>query len=91
MAAMSNLSGWWCCGVGCCIWLLIRYRLLRMFVNMCVSTWVVCMVVIAMSMTLSYALRIFWYLGSRSDIWMLLLGCILLILPCCPLFDLQGS
>jgi hypothetical protein len=25
MAAMSSLSGWWCCDVGYCIWLFIRY------------------------------------------------------------------
>ena len=40
IAAMSSLSGWWCCDVGCCMWLLIRYMLLRLSVNMCVSIWV---------------------------------------------------
>ena len=74
MAAMSSLSGWWCCEVGCCMWLLIRYILLRLSVNMCVSIWVVCMVLTAMSIAFSSALRMFWYPGNLSDIWVLLLG-----------------
>ena len=53
------------------MWLLMRNMLLRLFVNMCMSSW---MVLIAMSSALSYALRMYWYLGSLSDIWMLLLG-----------------
>ena len=74
MAAMRSLSGWWCCEVGCCIWLLIKYMLLRLSVNMCVSIWVVCMVLTAMSIALSSALSMFWYPGNLSDIWMSLLG-----------------
>ena len=58
---MRSLSGWWCCEVGCCMWLLIKYMLLRLFVNMCVYVWVVvCMVWMAISITFSYAIRIFW-------------------------------
>ena len=71
MATMRSLSGWWCCEVGCCMWLLIRYMLLRLSVNICVSVWVVFM---AMSMAFNSALRIFWYPGNLFDIWMLLLG-----------------
>ena len=74
MTAISNLSGWWCCDVGCLMWLLIRYILFRLSVNMWVSILVVRMVLIAKSMTLSSALRMFWYPGSLSKIWMLLLG-----------------
>ena len=74
MAAIRSLSGWWCCEVGCCMWLLIKYMLLRLFVNMCVSIWVVCMVLIAMSIAFKSALSIFWYPDNLSDIWILLLG-----------------
>ena len=56
------------------MWLLIRYILFRLSVNMWVSILVVRMVLIAMSMALSSALRMFWYPSSLSDIWMLLLG-----------------
>ena len=73
MAVMSSLYGWWCWDVGCWMWLLIRYMLLRLFVNMCVSPWVVCMVLIALSIAFSFARRIFWYPGSLSNIWVLLL------------------
>jgi hypothetical protein len=69
MAAIRSLSGWWCCEVGRCMWLLIRYMLLRLSVNMCVSLWVVFMVLIAKSMAFNYALRMFWYPGNLSDIW----------------------
>ena len=34
----------------------------------------VCMVLIAMSIALSSTLRMFWYHGSLSDSWILLLG-----------------
>ena len=74
MAAMRSLSGWRCCDVGCCMWLLIRYMLLRLSVNICVSVWVVCMVFMAMSMAFSSAFRIFWYSGNLYDIWMLFVG-----------------
>ena len=37
--------------------------LLRLSVNMCVPIWVVCIVLLAMRIVLSYVLRIFWYLG----------------------------
>lgn len=42
--------------------------------NVCVSLWVICMVFMAISMAFNYALRMFWYPGSLSDIWVLLLG-----------------
>ena len=42
--------------------------------NICVSIWVFCMVLIAMSMAFNYALRMFWYLGNLSNIWISLLG-----------------
>jgi hypothetical protein len=48
---------------------LIRYMLLRLSVNMCVSLWVVFMVLIAKSMAFNFALRMFWYPGNLSDIW----------------------
>ena len=70
---MSNLFGWWFWGVGYCMWLLIKNMLLRLSKNMCVSSWVVCMVSIAMSIALSSTLRIFWYHGNLFYIWMLLL------------------
>ena len=60
MAAMSNLSGWWCCDVGCCMWLFIRYILLRLSMNMCVSILVIFMFLIARSIAYNSALRIFW-------------------------------
>ena len=47
IATITSLSGWWCCEVGCCIWLLIKYMMLRLSVNICVSIWVICMVWIA--------------------------------------------
>ena len=56
------------------MWLLIKYMLLRLYVNMCVSIWVVCMVLIAMSIAFSSALRMFWYHGNLYDIWIFLLG-----------------
>jgi hypothetical protein len=30
----DSLSGWWCCDVGCRMWLLIRNIMLRLSVNM---------------------------------------------------------
>ena len=42
--------------------------------NICVSFWVFFIVLIAISMALNFALRMFWYPGSLSDIWVLLLG-----------------
>jgi hypothetical protein len=59
MAAMSSLSGWWCCDVGCCMWLFMRYMLLRLYVNMCVSIWVVFMFLIARNIAYSSALSMF--------------------------------
>ena len=56
------------------MWLLIKNMLLRLPVNMCVSIWVVCIVLIAISIALSSTLRMFWYPSNLSDIWMLLLG-----------------
>ena len=56
------------------MWLLISYMLLKLSIDMCVSLWVVCMGLIAMSIALSYALRIFWYLGGLYDFWVLSLG-----------------
>ena len=55
--------------------MLIKYMLLRPFVNMYVSCWVFCMVLIAMSIALSMLIGYFGiYPGSLSDIWVLLLG-----------------
>ena len=59
MVAMSSLSWWWCCDVGCCMWLLIKYMLLRLSVNICVSLWVIRMVLMAMRIAFSLALKIF--------------------------------
>ena len=56
MVDMSNFLGWWCCDVGCCMWLLIRY--------MCMSRWGVCMFLMAISIALSSTRRMFWYPGS---------------------------
>ena len=74
MVAIRSLSEWWCCEVGCWMWLLIKYMLLRLSVNMCVTVWVVCMALITMSMAFSSALRMFWYHGNLSDRWIFLLG-----------------
>ena len=60
MVAMISLSRWWCCDVGCCMWLLIKNMLLRLFVNICVSIWVVCMDLIAINIAFSFSLRMFW-------------------------------
>ena len=51
------------------MWLLIKYILLRLSMNMCISIWVICMVLIAMSIVFNYALRMSWYLGNLSNIW----------------------
>ena len=48
--------------------------ILRLFVNMCVSSWVFCVASIAMSIVLSFARRMFWCPGSLYDILVLLLG-----------------
>ncbi len=52
------------------MWLLMRYILLRLSVNMCVSIWMVCMVLTAMSIALSSALSMLWYPGNLYEIWM---------------------
>ena len=41
------------------VWLLIKYRLLRLSVKMCVLVWVDCMVWMAISMAFHNALRMF--------------------------------
>ena len=74
MVAMSSLLGWWCWDVGCCMWLLIKYMMLRLSVNMYVSCCVVGMFCRAMSIALSYAMRMFGYPGSLSEIRVLLCG-----------------
>ena len=74
IAAMRSLSGWWCCDVGWWIWLLIRYMLLRLSVNMYVSVLVICIFLTARSIALSSALSMFWYPSSLSEIFVLLLG-----------------
>ena len=56
------------------MWLLSRYMLLRLSMNMCVSVWVICMVLIAMSIAFSSALSMFWYHGNLYAMWILLLG-----------------
>ena len=43
-ATTSSLSGWWCCEDGCLTRLFMRNKMLRLYVNMCVSTWAICMV-----------------------------------------------
>ena len=74
IATISSLSGWWCCDVGCWMWLLIRYMLFRLFVHMCTSCWVDLIFLTAMNIALSSALRMFWYPGSLSAMRVLLLG-----------------
>jgi hypothetical protein len=37
VVAMSSLFGWWCCDVGWWMWLLIKYMMLMLSVNMCMS------------------------------------------------------
>jgi hypothetical protein len=57
---ISNFSGWYCCDVGCFMWLFIRNKLLRLSVKMWIFVWVVRMVLIAMCIALSSTLKIFW-------------------------------
>ena len=52
MAVVSSLYGWWCCVVGCRMWLFTSKMLLRMSVNMWLSLRVVRMVLMAMSIAL---------------------------------------
>ena len=73
IAAMISLSRWYCCEDECLMRFLLRNMLLRLFVNMCVSTQVVCMVLMAINIMLSYARRMFWCLGNLLNIWVLLL------------------
>ena len=42
------------------MWLLIRIMLLRLSINMYVSSWVCCVVLMAMSIALSSVRRMFW-------------------------------
>ena len=42
------------------MWLLIGIMLFRLIVNVCLSSWVVCKGWMAMSIALSFALRMFW-------------------------------
>jgi hypothetical protein len=42
------------------MWLLIKYMLLRLFVNMCVSILVVCIFLTVMSIAFNSALSMFW-------------------------------
>src|ERR1700738_289944 len=56
------------------MWLLIRYMLLRLSVNMCVSILVNCIFLTAMRIAFSSALSMFWYPGNLSEIFVLLLG-----------------
>ena len=72
--AISNLFGWWCCDVGCCMWLLLKIMLLRLYVNMCVSSREVCVVLKEMSVALSFVHKMFWWHGNLSHIIVLLLG-----------------
>ena len=59
IVAISSLSGWWCCDVGCWMWLLIKNMLSRLFVHMCMSCWVDLTFLMAMSIALSSALSMF--------------------------------
>ena len=69
--------------------------LLRLSVSMYVSAWVVFIVLTAMSMALSYTLRMFGYPSSLSDICKLLLGLYTpepVVLPIiCPYEFLEGG
>jgi hypothetical protein len=56
------------------MWLLIKNILVKLFVYMCMSSWVAYMVLIVMSIALSFALKMLCYFGSLFDSWMLLLG-----------------
>lgn len=56
------------------MWLLIKYMMLRLSVNTCVSCCVVGMFCIVMSIALSSARRMFGYPGSLSEIRVLLCG-----------------
>ena len=56
------------------MWLLRRYILLRLSVNMYVSSSVVCMVLTVMSIAFSNALKMFWYRGNLFDVRVGLLG-----------------
>ena len=60
MAMIGSFSRWCCCNDGI-MWLLSRDMLLRLSVIMYVSWWVVCMALMASSMTFGSALRMFWY------------------------------
>ena len=42
--------------------------------NMCMSVWVFCMVLTAMSKAFSSVLSMFWYPGSFFEIWISWLG-----------------
>jgi hypothetical protein len=56
------------------MWLFMRYMLLRLSVNICVSIRVIFMFLIARSIAYSSALSMFWQPGSRFANWVLLLG-----------------
>jgi hypothetical protein len=47
--------------------------LLRLFVNMCVSIWVICIFSIAMSISFNSAINIFWYPSNLFENFVLLL------------------
>ena len=74
IAAMSSLSGWLCWDDGCCMWLFIRYILLRLSVRMWISRVWCCVFGIAIKIALSSALRMFCRPGSHSAILRLLAG-----------------
>lgn len=71
IADMSSLSGWLCWDDGCRMWLCIRYMLLRLSVNMCMSC-VLCFVLwTAIRIVFSSALRMFCRpesLSSNSEV-----------------------
>ena len=56
------------------MWLLNKNMLSRLFVNMYVSSWVFCVVLMAVSIVLSCARKTYWYPRSLYDILVLSLG-----------------
>ena len=58
----------------CLMWSFINNMLLRLFVNRCVSNWMVCMIFMVINIALTFTRRMFWQSGNLCDIWVLSLG-----------------
>lgn len=43
------------------MWSFVKNMLLRLLVNVCVFIWVVCLVLMAISMAFDYSQRMFWW------------------------------